>query len=142
MGKDLSKCAVIGASGYAGEELVRLLLAHPSADLVAVTSRQFAGKPLSEIFPRLAHHKRAENLFFTDSDSASVSKTVGTVFLAVPHGVSAGLARSFLNDGARVVDLSADFRLHDPLVYKEFYGNEHPSPELLSGSVYGLPETN
>jgi N-acetyl-gamma-glutamyl-phosphate reductase len=133
---------VIGASGYAGEELVRLLLAHPSAELIAVTSRQFAGKPLSEVFPRLAHHKKAGELLFTDSDAATVSKKAGTVFLAVPHGVSAGLARSFLNDVARVIDLSADFRLHDPLVYKEFYGNEHPSPELLSGSVYGLPETN
>ena len=138
--KELTKCAVIGASGYAGEELVRLLLAHPFADLVAVTSRQLEGKPLADIFPRLAHHKKATELHFTESDVASVSKTAGIVFLAVPHGVSAGLATSFLKDGARVIDLSADFRLHDAMVYKEFYGADHAAPELLNQSVYGLPE--
>src|SRR5207302_1906737 len=130
--KELSKCAVIGASGYAGEELVRLLLAHPFADLVAVTSRQFAGKPLSEIFPRLAYNKKATELLFTDSETGNISKTAGTVFLAVPHGVSGGLAKSFLDDGLRVIDLSADSRLHDAQVYKEFYGNDHAVPELLS----------
>jgi N-acetyl-gamma-glutamyl-phosphate reductase len=138
--KELTKCAVIGASGYAGEELVRLLVAHPFADLVAVTSRQFAGKPLADIFPRLAHHKKATELHFTESDAASVSKTAGIVFLAVPHGISAGLATLFLKDGARVIDLSADFRLHNAMIYKEFYGSDHAAPELLNQSVYGLPE--
>jgi N-acetyl-gamma-glutamyl-phosphate reductase len=138
--KDLSKCAIIGASGYAGEELVRLLLRHPSAKLVAVTSRQFAGKSLAQIFPRFSHDSRAKELCFTDSDPAAIAAEAGVVFLALPHGVSAGLAKSFLEQGARVIDLSADFRLRDPAVYRQFYRADHPAPELLSQAVYGLPE--
>src|SRR5262249_33509254 len=138
--KDLSKCAVIGASGYAGEELVRLLLAHPSADLVAVTSRQFAGKSLAQVFPRFSHAKRARDILFTDSDAATIAAKTGVVFLALPHGVSAGVAKSFLEQGTRVIDLSADFRLHDPAVYMDFYGADHSAPELLDQAVYGLPE--
>lgn len=138
--KDLSKCAVIGASGYAGEELVRLLLAHPIAELVAVTSRQFSGKSLDQVFPRFGGVKRADELRFTDSDAAAVAGTAGLIFLALPHGVSAGLAKSFLDQGARVIDLSADFRLHNADVYAEFYATDHPAPELLRQAVYGLPE--
>src|SRR6202045_1480302 len=140
MPKDSSKVAVIGASGYAGEELVRLLLAHPSADLVAVTSRQFAGKSVEQIFPRFAHHRKAVDLRLTESDPAALSQTAQTIFLALPHGVSASEAKSFLNCGHRVVDLSADFRLRDPHIYREFYGTNHAAPELLSESIYGLPE--
>lgn len=138
--KDLAKCAVVGASGYAGEELVRLLLAHPLADLVAVTSRQSVGKRLEQVFPRFAHQKKGHELIFTDSDAGSVSENAGVVFLALPHGVSAGVAKDFLDEGARVIDLSADFRLRDPKVYREFYGNAHAAPELLKTAIYGLPE--
>jgi N-acetyl-gamma-glutamyl-phosphate reductase len=140
MPSNSSKVAVIGASGYAGEELVRLLLLHPLADLVAVTSRQFAGKSLDQMFPRFAHHKKASELRFTESDPASLSQMAQTIFLALPHGVSAIEAKSFLDGGARVVDLSADFRLRDPSIYREFYGTNHAAPELLSQSIYGLPE--
>ena len=138
--KEKAKCAVIGASGYAGEELVRLLLAHPFADLVAVTSRQHAGKSLAEIFPKFSHLASARELHFSDADAAKIAGIAGTVFLALPHGVSAGIAKSFLDLDARVIDLSADFRIHDPAVYREFYGAEHAAPKLLSNAVYGLPE--
>lgn len=134
------KIAVIGASGYAGEELVRLLLGHPQVDLVEVTSRQYAGKSLAEIFPRFSHHRRARELRFTDSKPGSADARADVFFLALPHGVAAEFAEPLLAGGNRVIDLSADFRTRDPAVYEEFYGHPHPAPTLLSQSVYGLPE--
>ncbi|HEX4639108.1 MAG TPA: N-acetyl-gamma-glutamyl-phosphate reductase [Chthoniobacterales bacterium] len=135
-----TKVAVVGASGYTGEELVRLLLAHPNVDLVAVTSRQLAGKTISETFPRLAHHQTAAALKFSDSNAAEIAREAGVVFLALPHGLAADFAKPLLAAGARVVDLSADFRIKDAGVYREFYGHDHPAPDLLRRSVYGLPE--
>ncbi len=135
-----TKVAVIGASGYVGEELVRLLLRHPYADLVAVTSRQFAGKTLSEIFPRFSHYQRASELGFVESDPSQLAQMAKTIFLALPHGLAAEFAKPLLQAGARVVDLSADFRIRDPKTYKEFYANDHRAPELLGDAVYGLPE--
>jgi N-acetyl-gamma-glutamyl-phosphate reductase len=133
------KVAVIGASGYAGEELVRLLLGHPHVDLVAVTSRQFIDKTIAQIFPRFAHHGKANALKFTESDPAQLSEA-DFIFLALPHGVAAETAQPLIDLKKKVVDLSADFRLRDAAVYKEFYGNDHPAPQLLSQFVYGLPE--
>lgn len=135
-----SKVAVIGASGYAGEELVRLLLGHPNVDLVAATSRQLAGKTLAEVFPRFAHLKTANALKFSDSDAKQIAHDASVVFLALPHGLAAEFARPLLSAGARVVDLSADFRIKDTSVYEEFYGHAHPAPDLLGQSVYGMPE--
>jgi N-acetyl-gamma-glutamyl-phosphate reductase len=132
--------AVVGASGYTGEELVRLLLAHPDVDLVAATSRQLTGKSLAQVFPRFAHHKKATALKFSDPDAKHLAREAGVVFLALPHGLAAEFAKPLLAAGARVVDLSADFRVHDAAVYKEFYGHDHPAPDLLGQSVYGLPE--
>ena len=135
-----TRVAVIGASGYTGEEVVRLLLAHPNVDLAAATSRQLAGKTIAEVFPRFAHHKTATSLRFSDSDPKQIAKDAGLVFLALPHGLAAEFAKPLLAAGARVVDLSADFRIKDADVYREFYGHEHPAPDLLGRSVYGLPE--
>jgi N-acetyl-gamma-glutamyl-phosphate reductase len=135
-----TKVAVIGASGYTGEKLVRLLLAHPEVDLVAATSRQLAGKSLADVFPRLAHHKRATELKFSDSDAKQIAHDANIVFLALPHGLAAEFAKPLLASGVRVLDLSADFRVKDPDVYREFYGHDHPAPDLLGKSVYGLPE--
>ena len=132
--------AIVGASGYSGEELVRLLLGHPYVELTAVTSRQYAGKLLGEIFPRFANHPRAKSLKFTDPAGQSFARAASVVFLALPHGVAAEFAEPLLKAGCKVIDLSADFRVSDPAVYKEFYGHDHPAPELLKQAVYGLPE--
>jgi N-acetyl-gamma-glutamyl-phosphate reductase len=135
-----TKVAVVGASGYTGEELVRILLAHPNVDLVAATSRQLAGKSLAEVFPRFAHQKKATALKFAATDAKQVGRDADLVFLALPHGLAAEFAVPLLSAGARVLDLSADFRIKDAAVYKEFYGHGHPAPDLLTRSVYGLPE--
>ena len=134
-----TKVAIVGASGYTGEELVRLLLAHPNVDLAVATSRQFAGKSVAEVFPRFAHYKTAA-LKFSDSDAKQIAQDASVVFLALPHGLAAEFAKPLLSSGARVIDLSADFRVRDSDVYREFYGHDHPAPELLGKSVYGLPE--
>ena len=135
-----TKVAIVGASGYTGEELVRLLLGHAHVDLVAATSRQFTGKTLADVFPRIAHHKVAAALKFSDSDAKQIAREAGIVFLALPHGLAAEFAKPLLAAGARVIDLSADFRIKEANVYEEFYGHAHSAPELLRQSVYGLPE--
>lgn len=134
------KVAIIGASGYSGEELVRLLLHHPHVELVAVTSRQHVGKTLAQVFPKRAIHPQAKALRFSDPNSMALAKEAEVVFLALPHGVAAEYAVPLLEQGCRVIDLSADFRVKEADVYKEFYGHDHASPELLGESVYGLPE--
>ena len=135
-----AKVALVGASGYVGEELVRLLLGHPHVDLVAATSRQFAGKTLAEIFPRFTHDEKANALRFSDADPKQLARDAEIIFLALPHGLAAEFAKPLLSAGARVIDLSADFRINDAAVYKEFYGHDHPAPDLLGQAVYGLPE--
>lgn len=130
------KVSVIGASGYVGEELVRILLRHPHARLAGVSSRQNAGRTLAEIFPRFAHLETARDLRFLEEATSDAE----IVFLALPHGVASEFARTALNAGQRVIDLSADFRTKDAAVYEEFYGSAHPAPDLLGHAVYGLPE--
>jgi N-acetyl-gamma-glutamyl-phosphate reductase len=134
------KVAIIGASGYSGEELVRLLLHHPQAELVAVTSRQYAGQTLAQIFPKFASHPRSKTLRFTEPKAELLAKQADVVFLALPHGVAAEYAVPLLDAGCVVIDLSADFRLRSAETYKEFYAHDHPAPELLAKAVYGLPE--
>ena len=137
---DRCRVAVVGASGYAGEELVRLLLSHPSVELTAITSRQHVGKKLSKVFPRFARVPSAEAISFSDSDLESIAGNAEIVFLALPHGVSAEFVGPLLDTKARVIDLSADFRLRNPDTYREFYAREHPAPLLLASAAYGLPE--
>lgn len=134
------KVGIVGASGYSGEELVRLLLAHPRAELVAITSRQYAGRMLAEVFPRFAHYPAAKRLRFAEPNVETLARDAGTIFLALPHGVAAEFARPLLQAGCRVIDLSADFRVRNPAIYKEFYGHAHPAPDLLPQAVYALPE--
>jgi N-acetyl-gamma-glutamyl-phosphate reductase len=136
----LNKVAVIGASGYSGEELVRLLLAHPRVELTAVTSRQYAGKTLAEVFPKFSQRPAARAIRFSEPDPQALAKAASIVFLALPHGVAAEFAEPFLKLGCRVIDLSADFRLKSAAVYQDFYAHEHPAPALLAKAVYGLPE--
>ena len=134
------KVAIVGASGYSGEELVRLLLGHPHAELTAVTSRQYAGQTLAAIFPRFAGNAVADSLQFTEPNVEALAEAAEVVFLALPHGVAAEFAEPLLAAGVKVIDLSADFRLNNASVYEEFYGNAHPAPMLLEQSVYGMPE--
>jgi N-acetyl-gamma-glutamyl-phosphate reductase len=134
------KVAIVGASGYSGEELVKLLLNHPHAELVAVTSRQNAGQTLAQVFPKFASHPKTKTLRFVDPNAELLAKQADVVFLALPHGVAAEFAVPLLAAGCTVIDLSADFRLKSADVYKEFYAHDHPAPELLKKSVYGLPE--
>ena len=134
------KVAIVGASGYSGEELVRLLLSHPNAELTAVTSRQYAGQTLAAIYPRFAHHLRARTLRFSEPKAEALAREAQVVFLALPHGLAAEFAVPLLQLGCQVIDLSADFRVRSPAVYQEFYGHDHPAPALLPQAVYGLPE--
>ncbi len=138
----MTKVAIVGASGYSGEELVRLLLSHPRAELVAVTSRQQAGQTLAQVFPKFASHPRARALRFVEPNAAVLARQAEVVFLALPHGVAAEFAVPLLAGGARVIDLSADFRLKSAATYREFYAHDHPAPELLAKAVYGLPEVH
>ncbi|HEY5296795.1 MAG TPA: N-acetyl-gamma-glutamyl-phosphate reductase [Verrucomicrobiae bacterium] len=134
------KVAVVGASGYSGEVLVQLLLNHPHAELVAVTSRQNAGQTLAQVFPKFASHRKSQKIRFSEPNAKILAKQADVIFLALPHGVAAEYAVPLLNAGAIVIDLSADFRLKSAVIYKEFYAHDHPAPELLKKSVYGLPE--
>lgn len=131
---------IIGASGYSGEELLRLLLGHPHAVLTAVTSRQFAGQTVAQVFPRFGLHAKARELRFADPNPELLARQAQIVFLALPHGVAAAYALPLLHAGCQVIDLSADFRLRHAETYQEFYGHEHPAPDWLSKAVYGLPE--
>ena len=134
------KTAIVGASGYTGMELLRLLIIHPNVDLVAATSRQEAGKSLAAVFPRFRNAPGTE-LTFMEPDPDMIAATGAKVaFLALPHGVAAEIAQALLERGLRVIDLSADFRLRDVAVYEEFYKHPHLAPDLLGEAVYGLPE--
>ncbi len=136
----MKKVAIVGASGYSGEVLVQLLLNHPHAELVAVTSRQNAGQTLAQVFPKFASHPKSKFIRFSEPNAEVLAKQADVVFLALPHGVAAEFAVPLINAGCVVIDLSADFRLKSAEVYKEFYAHDHPAPELLKKSVYGLPE--
>jgi len=132
----MHRIAVIGASGYTGAELLRLLVQHPQAELVCVTSRQYAGQPVDEIFPSL---RSLVSLNFEDVDPAGLAGRADLVFTAVPHQTAMDMVPKLLGAGCRVVDLSADFRLRDVSIYEDWY-QEHTAPDLLSEAVYGLPE--
>jgi N-acetyl-gamma-glutamyl-phosphate reductase len=133
---NLLPIAVVGASGYSGEELIRLIMHHPGVELVCVTSRQNAGKTIEEVFPRFQGMKFS-GVQFTASNPAEIAKIA---LLALPHGLASEFAKPLLDASLRVIDLSADFRLKDEAVYADFYGEKHPAPELLGRSVYGMPE--
>ena len=129
------RVGVIGASGYSGGELVRLLLGHPGVELAAVGGASSAGSRLAEVHPHLAGTEAAD-LVIAHVDALP---GVDLAFLALPHGRSAELAPGLLDGGTRVIDLAGDFRL--PVsAYPEWYGFEHPSPAWLDKAVYGLPE--
>lgn len=135
------KTAIVGASGYSGEQLLKLLLRHPGVDIRALTSRQEAGRKLSDVMPKFRGWPGADALSFIEPSAEKIAEA-GTqaAFLALPHGVAAEIAVPLLEAGVTVIDLSADFRLDDAAVYREFYDHDHPAPELLREAVYGSPE--
>ena len=114
------RVAIVGASGYSGEELVRLLLQHPHAELVAVTSRQSAGLTVAQVFPRFASHPKAKALKFTEPNAATLAEVADVILLALPHGVAAEYAVPLVAAGKTVIDPSADFRLRSAATYQEF----------------------
>ncbi|QEL19527.1 N-acetyl-gamma-glutamyl-phosphate reductase [Limnoglobus roseus] len=132
------KCAVLGGSGYTAVELLKILLRHPHAEVVAVTSRQEAGKPVSAVHPVLTNRfdLPMENL----DPAALQAKGVECVFGCLPHGTSMEVIPPLLDLGMRVIDLSADYRLADPVVYAEWYKETHHDTANLEHAVYGLPE--
>jgi len=132
------KVGIVGASGYAGETLVKLLLRHPQVQLAAVTSRVHAGKPLAEVMPFARGVD--QGIVFVASDPAALAATdIPLFFLALPHGAAAEYAKALVGAGKRVIDLSADFRVTDVASYEKYYGR-HAAPELLPHARYVLPE--
>lgn len=130
------RVAIVGASGYSGEELLRLLLSHPHAAITHITSRRYAGQPVGEVFPRFSEAE----LVFSEPDVSRIQNEADIAFLALPHGLATEFAIPLLAGGVRVIDISADFRLKDPSVYETYYKTVHPAPSLLRDAVYGLPE--
>lgn len=126
------KVGIINVTGYAGIELARILHRHPEAQLVGVTGRSAAGQELAEVLP----HLERMNMRIEEELTASVD----VVFSALPQVASAEACLPYVRSGVKVIDISADFRLHDPAQYREWYGKEHPAPDLLATSVYGLTE--
>jgi N-acetyl-gamma-glutamyl-phosphate reductase len=130
------KVAVVGASGYTGVELIRILHNHPEVAVTSVTSEQSAGKRLSDVFPSL--RDRYDTLL-EPLDPEKIAEKVDIIFTALPHKAAMAVVPTFLAAGKVVIDLSADYRLHDPAVYAQWY-EPHVNPQLLSEAVYGLPE--
>jgi N-acetyl-gamma-glutamyl-phosphate reductase len=132
------KVGIVGGTGYTGVELLRLLARHPEVELTAITSRAEAGVRVADYFPSL---RGRVDIAFSEPASAPL-KDCDCVFFATPNGVAMSQARALLDAGARIVDLSADFRLKDRGVWEKWYKVPHASPELFAEAVYGLPEIN
>lgn len=131
------KVGVIGASGYVGGELLRLLVTHPKVEVNMVTSRQKAGDYVHRVHPSL---RGFIDLTFSSMDLEKLANTCDLVFVSVPHGQSGKITKDLYERGIKIIDLSADFRLKNPKDYPKWYGWEHPFPDMLSKSVYGVPE--
>lgn len=133
------KVGLIGVSGYTGMELTRILASHPNMRLTHASSRSEAGKRVGELYPFLENLPGAD-VCISSPNTAELAAACDVVFLAVPHGTAMGLAGELYAQNVRVVDLSADFRIHDVQVYEEWYKVSHMHQELLPKAVYGLPE--
>ena len=129
---------IVGGTGYTGVELLRLLAAHPHAEVRAITSRKDAGTRVAQMFPSLRGHY---DLAFCEPQDAGLAEC-NVVFFATPHGVAMSQARELVAAGGRIIDLAADFRLADPATFERWYKMPHACPELLEEAVYGIPEIN
>jgi N-acetyl-gamma-glutamyl-phosphate reductase len=130
------KVAVVGASGYTGGELLRILIGHPQVEICCLTSRQHEGLSIDQVFPSLSGFL---SLSCEPLEVAAIAERVDLVFTALPHKSAMAVVPDFLAAGCRVIDLSADYRLNDAQIYEHWY-QPHSSPELFSEAVYGLPE--
>ncbi|MDF1822830.1 MAG: N-acetyl-gamma-glutamyl-phosphate reductase [Alcanivoracaceae bacterium] len=135
---DKLRVGIVGGTGYTGAELLRFLVGHPHAEVVAITSRSEEGVAVSDMYPNLRGHLE---LHFTTPDVDRLA-ACDVVFFATPHNVAMRMMPALLAAGARVIDLSADFRLRDADIWSQWYGEPHVAPELLREAVYGLPEMN
>ena len=132
------KVGIVGGTGYTGAELLRLLVAHPHVEVATITSRAEAGRRVDELFPSL---RSFCDLEFTAPDTESLL-ACDVIFFATPHGVAQSMMSTLIEAGARVVDLSADFRIKDIGLWEHWYNQAHACPELVASAVYGLPEFN
>ncbi len=133
----MTRVAILGATGYSALELIKLLLRHPAAEIVAATSRQEGNLPIARVHPSLTGRL---DLRLEDLGPAEAASRADCVFSCLPHGVTAGLVPQMLGGKCRVIDFSADYRLKDPAVYEQWYGEKHADPGRLAEAVYGLPE--
>ncbi len=131
------RVGVLGATGYAGAELVRLLCAHKNVEITSLASKTYTGQKMSDVMPSL---RGICDIVLEEADAEHASEKCDVVFTALPHGVSHKVIKELCEKGLKVIDLSGDFRYNDLNVYKEWYGVEHACPELLEKSVYGLCE--
>ncbi len=130
------KAGIVGGTGYTGAELLRLLVSHPQVEITTVTSRAESGKRLDMLFPNLRGHV---DLQFSNPEVEQLT-SCDVIFFATPHGVAQSMMKPLIDRGARVIDLSADFRLKNIAVWEHWYQQVHACPELVERAVYGLPE--
>ena len=132
------KVGIVGGTGYTGVELLRLLSQHPEVELTVITSRSEKGIPVAQMFPNLRGHV---DLCFSEPSAENLAPC-DVVFFATPHGVAHALAQQVLDQGIKVIDLSADFRLQDADEWEKWYNQPHGAKSLLPEAIYGLPEVN
>ena len=138
-GMERIRTCVVGATGFAGVEVCRIVLGHPALELTMATDRKAAGTRLADVYPAF---EGACDLVLSLPEPEAIAQNADVAFLAVPHTASLAITPQLLSLGVTVIDLSADYRLHDAAVYEQWYGTPHTSPELLGQTVYGLPELN
>jgi N-acetyl-gamma-glutamyl-phosphate reductase len=131
------KVSVLGATGYSGIELIRLLSSHPEVKICNMTSHSYAGKSLREVYPQFIS---SPDMPLTEVEIEKIVEDVDVVFTCLPHGASSGVIPDLYKTGVKIIDLSGDFRYISPMIFEEWYGYRHPNPELLDKSTYGLPE--
>lgn len=136
---DKTRVGVVGATGYTGSELLRLLLQHPCVELSMVTSRGDAGTRLDENWPNLRGYC---DLHYVEPDLDQLAENCDVVFFATPHTVAMSMAEGLLARGCKIIDLSADFRIKDVALWEQWYAEKHLCPDVVAAAVYGLPEVS
>lgn len=131
------RVGILGASGYVGGELLRILLQHPKVEVTCATSKRYAGEPIHRVHSNL---RKITDLKFMENDFEKAANSSDLIFCAFPHGNSVKILPKLVNRSIKIIDMSADFRLKDPSQYPIWYKYEHPHPDLLKKFIYGAPE--